>query len=295
MMHLLRRGIFSRNGIIRKSSSFLLRGPLAAARWKAKPEDLQALPPVLANSFPKSGTHLLDQVVEALPGCRNYGRFLGSMTSSFKFRQRSPENVLAFIESFVPGEVIRGHLFYSEPAAAALAAKHTVHYFIFRDPRDVVLSETHYLRSLNTWHKLHPYFRDAPSMEEAISLSIKGLEGRVPGVDYRNIGERFQRYAGWVGNPDICAVRFEDLVSEDREAHLRRMLDFYRERTETHFDNEAVLAEMIESMRPEKSHTYRKGKSGGWREKFSEHNRELFKEIAGEKLIELGYEQDLDW
>lgn len=40
---------------------------------------------------------------------------------------------------------------------------------------------------------------------------------------------------------------------------------------------------------------FRKGISGDWREVFNERDREIFKEEAGELLVELGYEKDLNW
>jgi hypothetical protein len=39
----------------------------------------------------------------------------------------------------------------------------------------------------------------------------------------------------------------------------------------------------------------RKGVSGDWRQDFTEADKRAFKEIAGEMLVELGYERDLDW
>ncbi len=38
-----------------------------------------------------------------------------------------------------------------------------------------------------------------------------------------------------------------------------------------------------------------KGKRGSWRELFTERDKRIFKEIAGETLVTYGYEKDLDW
>jgi DNA-binding transcriptional ArsR family regulator len=38
-----------------------------------------------------------------------------------------------------------------------------------------------------------------------------------------------------------------------------------------------------------------KGQPGGWRKFFTERDRRVFKEIAGELLVKWGYEKDLDW
>ena len=186
---------------------------------------------MLANSFPKSGTHLLVQILEGLPDRVNYGAFLGSETSSFQLRERSPANTCGFIRGFVPGEIIRGHLYYEPLYADELAKRHTVNYFIYRDPRDVVVSEAHYLRDMNRWHKLHRYFREAASMEDAIMLSINGLDPPVPGIPYPNIAERFNRYIGWLDRDDCLSIRFEDLVSERQGELIRQIAEFYAPRT----------------------------------------------------------------
>ena len=39
----------------------------------------------------------------------------------------------------------------------------------------------------------------------------------------------------------------------------------------------------------------RKGVSGDWRNKFTPEHKARFKEIAGDLLIELGYEKDKNW
>jgi hypothetical protein len=41
--------------------------------------------------------------------------------------------------------------------------------------------------------------------------------------------------------------------------------------------------------------TFRKGKTGGWKRVFKAEHKEAFKERFGQALIDLGYEQDLNW
>lgn len=40
---------------------------------------------------------------------------------------------------------------------------------------------------------------------------------------------------------------------------------------------------------------YRKGIAGDWKNHFTAEDRALFKDLAGDLLIRLGYEQNLDW
>ena len=157
------KALYHQNGLVRKSSAAILRGARFAKRCRQTQEDLEACPPVFVNSLPKSGTHLLNQLVTAFPNLVEYGAFLGSMTSSYRFRERSKQNTLKFIQSFLAKEIVRGHLFYELEYDLALRKQNVVHYFIYRDLRDVVVSEAYYLRNINRWHRLHAYFRELPT------------------------------------------------------------------------------------------------------------------------------------
>jgi hypothetical protein len=292
---ILGRGLSNRSGFVRKGSIALLSVPRWFTARGVRREDLASNPPVIVNSFPKSGTHLLMQLVEGLPERRNYGAFLASMTSSFKFRERSPQNVTTFVRGIVPSEIVRAHLFFDERYAAALEEKSAVHYFIYRDPRDVVVSEAHYLREMNRWHRLAPYFRKLNSIEEAISLSIEGLRPPVAGIDYPDIAARFARYLPWLHRDDCLAIRFEDLRSEGQPAIIGQMAEFYARRSAAGLDVKSCAEAMAAHVDPHKSHTFRSGKKAGWLKEFTPEHRRRFAEIAGELLVQLGYEPNHDW
>ncbi len=289
-MHSIRRSLNSRNGFVRKGARAVLAVPKWLRSWGVTPADLAARPPVLANSFPKSGTHLLLQLANGLPDREDYGAFLGSETSSFQLRERNESNTRHFIKGFVPGEVIRGHLYYEPAYAAALAEQNAIHYFIYRDLRAVVVSEAHYLREMNRWHKLAPYFQ-TPSLEDAIALSITGFDPPVAGINYPNVAARFARYRGWLTRPDCMCIRFEDLQSEGREAIVRDMAKSYLARSSrTDLNLEECVREMSAKVAPEKSHTFRSGDKSGWQKEFTERLHKLFDEVAGKLLLELGYD-----
>jgi hypothetical protein len=295
MLKRLKNGLSHSNGLVRKGAAAALRIPRFWQSLLARPDDYQAAPPILANSFPKSGTHLLFQIVDGLPNSTNYGAFLASMTSSFRFRERSPESASRFIRSFVPGEIVRGHLFFHPQNAGDLRDKNVVHFFVYRDPRAVVVSEAHYLREMNRWHRLAPYFRKLASIDEAIMLSIRGFDQPIAGLVYPNIAQRFARYAGWLNRDDCLALRFEDMASDNCPAVIRRMAEFYAARCSAPMDIEAVIAAMTATIAPQKSHTFRSGKKAGWQQEFTAEHRRTFDQLAGDLLIELGYEQSHDW
>jgi sulfotransferase 6B1 len=294
-MKVLTDQLSSKNGFVRKGAAALLTVPKWWRGWSARTDHYYSSPPVLANSIPKSGTHLLFQIVNGLPDRANFGAFLSSMTSSFQFRLRSEQSVARFIRHVAPGEIVRGHLFFDPHCAAQLQERNIVHYFVFRDPRDVVVSGAHYARSMNRWHRLHRYFKNTQSIDEAIKLGIQGLNPPVPGIEFPNIRERYSRYAGWRSDKNCMAIRYEELRSDARGQLVRSMAEFYAARCTKPIDIEACTSSMLAAVAPAKSHTFRSGETSGWRKSFTPEHRRLFQETAGDLLIELGYEKDDSW
>jgi len=247
----------------------------------------------LCNSFPKCGTHLLVQIAEALPGLTNYGTFLASMTSSVRFRERSPSSTLGLIGSIAPGELVTAHLFFDKIYVEGLRRLNVVHFLVVRDPRDVVVSEAHYLTSMNRWHRLHPYFKRLSSLEEQVSLSIRGAS-TIP-LSYPNVARRFEQYRAWMDCSDVFCLRFEELVTARRYEHVRGLVEFYANRSGSSVDVGQAIERGLDNIRPTESHTFRSGESGGWRRVFTPRLRDEMKSVAGNLLIELGYESDLSW
>jgi hypothetical protein len=96
-------------------------------------------------------------------------------------------------------------------------------------------------------------------------------------------------------------VRYEDLL-ERTEAEVRRLLNFLGADAGEEVVNECVgsasfekLTEGRERGQEDPSSFFRKGVAGDWKDVFTEQDRQIFKEEAGDLLIELGYERDHNW
>jgi hypothetical protein len=61
------------------------------------------------------------------------------------------------------------------------------------------------------------------------------------------------------------------------------------------WERSQAIGALGDSIDPQRSPTFRTGKVGSWRSQFSPENKALFKEIAGDLLVRLGYEQDNNW
>lgn len=295
LTRMLEHALHSRNGLVRKCSALALRAPKQWAVFRSRAEDLRLTPAVMVNSFPKSGTHLLDQVASGFPNRVNYGTFIASLTSSFQMRPRSIDETLRLLRRIVPGELVRAHLFYNPRYAETLRHRNVVHFYIYRDPRDVVLSGCHYLTRMNRWHRWRKHFRDCKTLEDAILTSTRGVYDESGATLMPNVAERFAPYEMWLSHPEVCALRFEELRGPGLSDALGRMLDFYATRSETPLDRNATLDRIRAALVPERSHTFRKGSGGAWREAFTPACKDAFKDVAGDLLVRLGYERSDDW
>ena len=252
--------------------------------------DADAAGPVLCNSFPKSGTHLLLQALQTLPQTRYYGSFLASVPS-IRFRLRSDASHQSHLGSIAAGEVIPMHLYHRSAYEDFATEKNASHFFIYRDLRDVVVSEAFYLATMAKWHRMSQSFRELPDTESRIELSIRGLAERYP-MEYPDVATRFGFYAGWMQREDCLPIRFEDLRGENREATLQRIAEFDQRQRCLEYNVSAWKAEAIAAMDPKRSHTFRSGEKQGWRKHFSEKNKQAFDEVAGDLNRSLGYPQD---
>ena len=287
----LRAPLPTARAVGRKGHHALRRVPRAIVRVGASPEDYGQSPPVLVNSFPKSGTHLLWKVATALPSTRDYGAFIASVPP-IHHSPRSPRLIARRVGGIAPGEIVRAHLWYDEGTRELLQAKNVFHLFIYRDLRDVAVSEAHYLATMAPWHALHPVYAQLDQQAQ-IMLSIRGLTQR--GIHVPNIAERFACYQRWLQDESVVAVKFEHLIGPQFEDTVDSIREIYGRRTGRSLDRNAFLRKVGDLLANSRSHTFYRGKSGGWREAFTDEHRTAMSAVAGELLVTLGYESSGSW
>src|SRR5215216_7886501 len=199
------------------------------------------LPVLIGISFPKSGTHLLDQILLGFSKVAPYARRLHSFYAEYEGesgRKRSPEQAIAWLDSLSPCDVASAHLFARPGAVARICSPKFVPYFIFRDPRDVVVSHVFYVTDMEARHVHHDYYQSLPDFNSRLNVSILGKLD--PIIEFPNIADRFAPYLGWLDQPSVMKIHFEDLIN-DRAVTLNRIIDHFLSRVPLQASRELLL------------------------------------------------------
>lgn len=254
-------------------------------------------PVLLGISFPKSGTHLLNQILlgfsEFAPFAHHIPIFFASYDGDTG-EKRSVDDALNYLNSLRPLDVSAAHLLAWSEVVERVCTPEFIPFFIFRDPRDVVVSHVFYIAEMLPDHHHHKYYaEELHSFDERLMVSILGLPDA--DVEFPDIAKRFEFYTAWLNHPEVLTLHFEDFI-HDRRATLGQVFDHVSKRVpKLPISREKALDLLEESINPANSPTFRSGKTGEWKKYFNDEHKRIFKEIAGELLIKLGYEKDLDW
>ena len=273
----------------------------AILRWKRL--SFNEAPPVFGNSKPKSGSHLLLQVLNGFTRIMPY-RYVDAepvRTITKNGRRKTEEEILNELQRIPQGVIGWGYLEATEENVSFLtlrqaqggASSGRVNYFMYRDPRDVLVSQVFFATDMREEHGMHEYYKSLPDFDARLKVAITGVDQ--DGLKMVSVKERYDGVFQWLEVSGVMCIRFEDLI-DNRDAALNAML---AEIEKTGYiipvPRKKALAVLIEVIQPRKSRTFRSGKTGGWRKYFTEEQKKLFKDIAGDLLVRLGYEKSDDW
>lgn len=256
-------------------------------------KEIPAIPAFFMNSIPKSGTHLLKQILLGLP----------EMT-------HSPENELYEgypnqlavhfdkLSHLKTNEFAAGHIYYSTEWSNMLKRLKMKQIFISRDPRDVVISFAHFIIEkypYPPYDHLHQYLKSLHSKEERYKVFIQGV--LTDKFRHPNIVDFYKPYIGWLKEKNTLCITFEDLVRSEasRSQTLTKMVNYLSGKRISPLAVSEIVSTMESNIDPSKSFTFRSGTIGNWRKEYDPALRNLFKNVGGKLLIDLGYEKDLRW
>jgi hypothetical protein len=254
-------------------------------------------PILMGISFPKSGTHMFDQILLGFSKFAPFARHLRSIFAMYEGesgRKRTLKETLAYLDALRPLDVTSAHLFAWPQVVERVCTPVFIPYFIFRDPRDVVVSHVFYVTEMEPNHHHHRYYTEVlKNFDERLKVSILGLPEA--DVEFPDIATRFSFYTGWLDYPEVLPLHFEDFVHNRRVA-LGKVLDHFLRRVDTlTTPRERILDALEASINPSRSPTFRSGKTGEWKKYFTPEHKKIFKDVAGDLLLRLRYENNYNW
>jgi len=265
----------------------------AIARWKRVSFD--DVPPIFGNSKPKSGSHLLLQILNGFTQIMPY-RYVDAdpvRTIEKAGRRKKNEEIFSELKSIPQGVIGWGYAEATPENVAFLCQPDRVNYFIYRDPRDMLVSQVFFATDMQEEHGMHEFYKSLPDFGERLKVAITGIDR--DGLYMVSVKQRYEGVFQWLEQKNVMCIRFEDLI-DNRDMTLNSMLD---EVEKTGYQiptrREKGLSVLVEAIQPRKSHTFRSGKTGGWKQYFTEEHKGLFNDVAGDLLVKLGYEKNSDW
>lgn len=250
----------------------------------------QDRPKVLVNSVPKSGTHLLSRCLSLMPGMVEVPVALNRPLGLADLRSK--------LERVHRGSFVKGHVHFTEKYRDLLLELGFSTFLVLRDPRDVAISLLHWATYKHPRHRLRPFLQSLDDDAERLMAIIKGVEPNAIGTErgLENIADYVGMFLPWMDHGSFV-VRFEALIGPvgggRRDAQIREIRGVAAHLgIDLRDDGAARIAERTFSRG---SRTFRRGQIGDWRSCFSERHKEVFKTVAGQLLIDLGYEKNLDW
>lgn len=240
-------------------------------------------PKILVNSFPKAGTNLLVSILEQQP--RIVSRWTYHLDDEFpSFHSQ--------LKSQRRGQLISLHSPYDRFWSEFLNDCCSRMIFIMRDPRDIVVSNYHYM-CRDKSHRLHKFFIRLPDDKARMFAAIKGISSEDLGgqPESPSLRQHIINYKEWRTENNCLYIRFEDLVDSsgpEKVERQRNTISQIYNYAGLPFTNE-VVDRAIQNVIGKGSRTFREGKPGAWRRSFDEESLALIKDECGDLLLELGY------
>lgn len=236
---------------------------------------------IFITTVPKAGTGLLSKLIQLITN-----RESAFSKDIFELDPMSEINSQIFIVS---------HAIYKFQYQEHLT-KNVKGLFLLRDPRDLIVSLAHWIKKTNAWPA---EVTDLP-MKQLISKLIH--EARL--IIFRtnktsNTIDALYRedYLPWLKQEAIYTTYFEKLVGPHgggtKQEQIQEIIAIANHCGKSISESEALS--IASKSFGVSGGTFREGKIGSWKKHFTPQHKLEFKQIAGQLLIDLGYEKNLSW
>ena len=277
----------------RMSVGVRYRSQLAACRSGFKEYGTQYPQTTLfVAGLPKSGTTWVEKMIASYPG---FHELIIPEVARYEMQTGGSHDYDLPVDMFDRFEkalvLSKMHVHGSAHNAQMLAKSNVRYVVLYRDLRDVAVSNYFYVRN-TPWHPEHHLYHEVETKQGLRRFAQHTL------MDY----EKWVR--SWAENRDpqfSLMLKYEDVLADDASA-LRQIAKLFELDQSPETIERITKANSFQSMtggrssgNPNNTEFARKGVAGDWKNHFDEPLKKLYKEIIGQFLIDFGYEQSFDW
>lgn len=250
-------------------------------------------PPLAVLSIPKCGTTLAKKCMTLLTG-----------KMGFWFREENIDSSnIDWEQTF-----LLAHWAHTKNNLHIINAHAIRSILIVRDPRDQIISFAWFCKVMLMEQVGEMTIADIAMklivdtgtfLEFAYSGSYLVHFSKLTGLEFSelaDVGGWYSHYLPWQDSSLVRMVRFEMLVGPQgggskteqvaEVAHIMRHIGL-----PVDFDKARAVADSLFGG----TSTFREGQIGSWKKYFTEEHKNAFKKVAGQLLIDLGYETGFDW
>lgn len=255
----------------------------------------QSTSKIVITSIPKGGTNLVVKCVKAITG---------------RGHQESNKWVTLCEDDGSLKDLLMTHAIYTPEHAKILEKNNFKGIVMLRDPRDQAVSMVHYAKKMmhhprlgkrKKWPQLAELeFNEAliawiSDTSHIYSPEDGGWSDKII-QSFKSIDDLYRKYLPWTQHPLFYTATFEKLVGPkgggNKDDQIQEIMNIAQ-----HIDH-PISEQRAEEIAEELfggSWTFRNGQIGEYKTSFTKEHTKLFKEKAGQLLIDLGYEKDFEW
>lgn len=240
-------------------------------------------------TIPKCGSNLLIKTIGRMLGLKGY---IGA--PKWVLLDDATIKKLMTISSF-----LSSHLIYVPENIQRLQRNDIKKIFIYRDPRDQIVSAAFHMKKLSKSFAFSSW-----EIDRLIDVLILGggpiwsalFLSKEPWLSLQSITSFYNLYLPWMLEPNTYTTTFEKLVgSKGGGSDTQQVREIVAMAHHIGLDLDLKTVKGIVDKLFGGTSTFRAGKIGSWKKYFLPRHKEAFKKVAGQLLIDLGYEKDLNW
>jgi hypothetical protein len=190
---------------------------------------------------------------------------------------RALESFRVLVKGTGPGQYVFFHYLFHPLLLDAVREAGLPIVFLYRDPRDLVISMMNHIL-LDHAQRKHSLLARLATEEARLLALIEGSPREGADWGAYPLEALYGRYDGWREQSDVLCLRFEDIIGPRGGGSLRRQYQAF-ERLVDHIGVEAAaprLHNQVDSLYSETEPVFVKGQIGEWDERFSPAVRKHF-------------------